>query len=436
MARLNRLLPTITTDDNIIVTSSVDASGFPNFLTAGAGLSLNINGGTTPLVLRIAGEQVRLITNVALTLTATSNQFIYATKTSGQAELVAASFTAVAIPPSYAYTAPAGPATGDLWFDLSTNLMKKYSAGATWVTTPILVIGVARTSGAAIDAVLPEPYRLTPYKRFEVFGNASDGLLTVTGSTTVDGYKQYSFVRIDGAAGSLIATANSSTSKGIAIKSQNPILLINSGVINVNGLMLNQTAGGLAAGAAGSAGGGAQTCGVGGGGGGAAAANAGGTGGNAIGFIRGAGPGGGAGGGAGVAGSNGSSANAIATLGGFTEIYPAMGFGGNGGNGGGDGANNGGTGGRGGGFIYLRAPSILIAAGSSITADGNVGGNGAGGDAGAGGGGGGGMAIVSGGFVSNSGTVSANGATGGTGQGGGKNGGTGGNGTALTVRLW
>jgi hypothetical protein len=46
------------------------------------------------------------------------------------------------------------------------------------------------------------------------------------------------------------------------------------------------------------------------------------------------------------------------------------------------------------------------------------------------------VVAVTGGFVNNLGTISALGGSHGHGVGGGKDGGNGGNGTALTVRLW
>ena len=420
--------------DNQILTSAVDASGNPAFLTAGAGLTLNILGATTNLQLVVAGRKQTLSSNVTLTLTATSNQFIYVTQDVANAALVAADFGASALPPDYDYVAPAAPATDQHWFNLSDNQMYRYS-GAAWVAVNRIFLGVARTSGAAIDGVVCEPYRLSPQKRFELFGNASDGILEVTGTTTLDIPKQYSFVRVDGAAAVLQDTGGAVFSAGVYLRSQNPLLIINSGKIDVSAHAVPQVDPGTGAGGSGNDGG-YYFAGAGGGGGGSNI-NAGGRGGrrgypSLTGVLDGGYPGGGAG----VAGTAGADAVSLSSskLWGFTFQFFSRGS--NGGNGAGDGTNNGGRGGRGGSSAVILVPSILVNTESSIISNGEAGTNGAGGDAGGGGGGGGGMVLAGAGFVSKLGTISANGGAKGLGVNSGKDGGAGGKGQALTVRLW
>jgi len=424
--------------DNQILTSAVDANGNPAFLTAGAGLTLNILGATTPLVLFNHGKWQTLNSDVTLTLADASNQFVYAIQDTANAALVAADFGASALPPDYDYVAPAAAATDQHWFDLAHNQMYRYD-GAAWAAVSRIFLGVARTDGGAITAVVCEPYRLSPQRRFELFGDASDEILTVTGATTVDGYKNYSFVRIDGAAAVLThSVPGTTTHSGLRLRSQNPILVINAGTINVNAKGHTGKTGTIGAGAAGNWGG--LGVGGGGGGGGAGATNAGGVGGafmnrDLLSTTWGAG----AGGAVKTAGSAGTPALAAA----FWEFLFTMGgVGAGAGAGGGDGTRKGGDSGRGGGSFVGLAPAWLIHATSSITANGTNGspGENAGADdAGGGGGGGsaGGIAVVGGGYVNNLGTISA---TGGAGGAGGTNhgaaGGAGGAGAARAERLW
>jgi hypothetical protein len=426
--------------DNQILSSSVDANGNPNFLAAGAGLTLNLNGEATPLRLIVAGQYQTLTSNVSITLTATSNQFVYLTQDLANPALVAADFGASALPPNYGYVAPAAPATDQHWFNLSDNRMYRYS-GTAWVAVKRIFLGVARTSGAAIDGVVCEPYRLSPQKRFELFGDASDGILEVTGATTVNSYKNYRFVRIDGAAltHSSMYSAAAMAINGLRFQSQNPVLILNGGSINVNQAGLGMPAAGTGVGASADAAG--NYVGAGGGGGGAGATNAGGTGGAPKTPVV---PGGIAAGG--VAGAvktpGGNGAPALAARFPWPFALHFLGVGGAGANGGGDGTRKGGRGGFGGGSFQGFAPAWLISATSSITANGGDGAKGedsglANNGGGGGGGGGGGTVVVAGGYINNLGTISASGGTGGAGgTNDGAAGGNGGNGTALAVRLW
>src|ERR1700675_2794485 len=156
--------------DNTIITSFVDSSsGNPNFLS-GSGSTLTIKGATTPLTLMIAGTYQQLISDMMLTVIncsgASQLQFVYAKQDLLNATLQLADFATTALPPVYTYTAPTG-ATGQFWFDLSTNLMKSWN-GSNFVATPAVFLGeIDVTTAPAIDAALSEPYRLNPYRRGE-----------------------------------------------------------------------------------------------------------------------------------------------------------------------------------------------------------------------------------------------------------------------------
>jgi len=178
--------------------------------------------------------------------------------------------------PIYAYTAPSTPMSGQFWFDLSTNLMKKYN-GTTWVVTPAIFLGeIDVTTTPSIDAALCEPYRLNPYRRYEFFGNGTDP--SINSTTTIDGLKQVPVLTMNGTSLTHTQWTLSTPSLGVMVYSQNPVMVINSGHVTATGkgrtggvAEMNAGAGGLAGGCAGAGGGG---------GGGSGTGNSGGTGGS------------------------------------------------------------------------------------------------------------------------------------------------------------
>jgi hypothetical protein len=431
--------------DNAICTSSVDASGNPNFLTTAAGTSLPINGGTTPLVMFIGGVYQQLTTNVTLTVptTASVQQWILAKQDIVNGSMIAGDFLAMNTAPYYGYTAPTCPSPSPalsstnpaFWFNLAANLSELCTSnGGSYSASVSMVIGTIYVNATpAVANILTEPYRLNGYRRFELFGNGSAGVLTVTsGTTTLDSVQQYQSVLVT--AGTVTHSSGGGTvpeqTIGIAIKSQNPVMIVGTGAISANGAGRQGSAGTTGAGAAGASGG---RGGAGGGGGGSTTATGGVGGGGFLWLVDLVTIGGTAGATTPTAGGNGISVNIPLLL----TQYSWQCAGAPGGTGGGDGTNIGGIGGAGGGSIFVNAPSLLAASGTSITANGTVGGNGAAGNAAGGGGGGGGCVILSAGFLTTSAsTITANGGTGGTGQGTGRNGGNGGAGTVQQNKLW
>ncbi|HXJ93495.1 MAG TPA: hypothetical protein VMT20_11505 [Terriglobia bacterium] len=373
------------------------------------------------------------------------------------------------IAPVYSYAAPAGNSGStamtcslgsngggatcpQAWFDLSTNLMKFNTAGSTpnWVATPAIFLGVVDETGTpTVDAVLSEPYRLNPYRRYELFGDGSSGAENLTSGTptTVDGYQQYSTLTVNGSGTVLQHTqwTASNPTTGLILYSQNPVLVINSAAIKADGKGHAGVAGSTGAGGNGNI----ASCG-GAGGGGGWGTNNGGTGGNRLAFFS---VGNSAFGG-GSAGTSGTPAGGAGLSAGTTgapdprwETFVNC-FGGSGGADGGNTTSSatGGASGASGGAVYLRAPSVLLDSTSFMTANGNPGLQGnvtSGGTndcSGSGGGGGGGSAVVAVGFFTNKGTFTASGGAGAGGTSGcavnGGAGGNGGAGLAFSVKLW
>jgi hypothetical protein len=255
------------------------------------------------------------------------------------------------------------------------------------------------------------------------------GSLAVTGGTLTGGTAAF-------------GTSVSARCPGLLIVSQNPVMIINSGIISANAMGFSQP-GTVTTGQAGTSGG---YGGLGGGGGGAGATNAGAGGGCGQKMANFQCSDNAAGGTVGNVGANAGFGPPWNTYAGpyidwgnaFYVVWQG-GYGSGGGPGGGDGTNAGGCGGGGGGMLAIRAPAIFIASTASLTANGGNGCNGAAGNAGGGGAGGGGTVDIAASYISftqGSTTITAAPGAIGNGVGTGKNGGTGSAGEVIIKELW
>jgi len=309
--------------------------------------------------------------------------------------------------------------------------MKSWS-GAAWVAVNRIFIGYVRADATVINAAYAcEPTSLSPIRRFEVFGDGSDGFLDVNaGTTTIDTLKQYTAVVVRGAAGVINHTATTlldTASIVLDLYSQGPIILIRTG--GAAGIVLTGKGAPSGVPAVGAGGGGSGSTSGATGGGGGGGTSAGGKGGYAypyqhLGAVMYGGDGGIAGGGA---GGNGA-VIFFPTSGIRHPISARWGLGTGGGAGGGSGVAVGGAGGAGGGSAMIAAPAFVIGVNNNLLAKGADGSVGPGDSRGGGGGGGGGIIMVYSRNYINSGTVSAVGGTGG--GSGGASSGAGGNGFA------
>lgn len=432
--------------DNAICTSAVDASGNPSFLATAAGVALPINGGTTPLVMFIAGVYQNLNTNVTLTVPSTTavQQWILALQDTTNANMVAADFEAMNTAPFYQYTAPTCPSPSpalsstnpSFWYNLASNVSELCTSNAgSYSPVASMVIGTIYVDATPkVLQVLTEPYRLSPYVRFQNFGNGSNGVLTVTsGTTAINTHQQYQSVLVTG--GTLAHTSLVGTlQNGVTFQSQSPVMIIVAGAVNVAGLGRTGGAGSTGAGVTGESLPGIGGAGGGGGGSGTVSAAGGAGSGHAVWIGQGTSGGGTAGLATPTAGGNGTLTS--------VPLPPFLGFsnecaGGGGGSGAGDATSAGGGGGNAGGSIFMKMPSLLASIGTTISAAGTNGSNGAGGNAGGGGGGGGGCVIINAVFFNvAAATVTVAGGSAGAGVGTGTAGGTGGAGVLQENRLW
>jgi len=439
--------------ESSLCTSAVDGSGNPSFIAQGsAGNNLTITG--TGLVVVTGGlYQVGTgtYTDAITGLTSSKFYYVYVKQDTSNATLVGADFGATQLAPVYSYITPtactgASSTNPQYWFDLTVRTWKKSTAaacsfsaasptvtflGAVWVTATPTISGVAH-----------EPFNLSPYKRYELFGDgfdAQNGGTDITkqektsGSTNIDHWHTYTSVQATGATLQPTSIANNGTTSGLMILySQNPVLIVNTSSVSASSLGRAGAAGQTGAGSGASGGGYAGSSGGGGGGGTGA---------------------GGAGGGRNYYGSNGNNGGspgggAVNTVGGNgnstptgqipfckSQLYAGL-IGSNGGGGGGDGTHAGGAGGASGGGVVVRAPAIVLDASSNITANGGNGANGSAANSGGGGAGGGGTVLVCGGYFSLAGTFTASAGTAGTGAGTGGNGGTATAGIVQKDKLW
>jgi hypothetical protein len=439
--------------DFAICTSAVDGSGNPSFIAQGsAGNNLTITG--TSLVVVINGVRqtgTGTYTDALTGLGSSSYNYIYAKLDSTNANFVAADFAKTTLAPVYSYTTPtactgASGTAPQYWFDLSSRQWKVSTAAAcsfSAASPQVVFLGVVWiTATPTVSGVAHEPFLLSPYRRYEMFGDGFDALNAGTditkqektsGTTTINDMHTYTSFELTGATVSpTIANNNGATSGMTIVYSQNPVLIVNTSSYTATALGRVGANGNTGAGSGGTNGGFSGAAGAGGGGGTAA----GGAGGGRQAFYN-------------IANNPGqSTGGAINTVGGNatatpTGVYPicvsqfnfAL-VGGSGGGGGGDGTHAGGNGGAGGGGVVLRAPGIVVDSGSSFTANGGNGVTPGTANAGGGGAGGGGTVAACGGYYSIAGTFSASAGTIGSGAGTGGAGGTATVGIAQKVKLW
>jgi len=436
--------------DFAICTSST-SSGIPNILSAGSTGDITINAAS--LVVFINGQYqtgTGTLSNAITGLSSSTFYYVYVKQDVTNANFVAADFAATNLPPVYSYIPPsactgASSTNPQYWFDMTQRLWQVSTAAAcafSNASPQVLFLGVAHQSGAnATDGVAHEPYNLSPYARYQLFGDGFDAVnagtdiatqIRTTGTTTVNDHHNYTAVELTGATLSPTTSNNNGTVSGnLVLFSQNPVLIINTSAISASGLGHVGGNGQTGVGSSGTNGGYSGS----GGGGGGGSANAGGTGGGSNNWYNGGNSAGApAGGGVNSGGTNGNR-----TPTGHMPFCSAtfIAFaGGSGGGGGGDGTHAGGNGGPSGGLVALKAPGIQLDASSSITANGTNGSAAGVANAGGGGGGGGGTVILCGGYINSVGTTSANGGGSGAGAGTGGAGGTGANGIVSEEKLW
>lgn len=403
-------VPTVT---NYISTAR-QVSGKTDFfnLTGGFGVDL-VASALDPFVAYVHGIRIALTANQSF-LVSNGNNFIWI----DSAGLVGIS----SLPVTTSFTAPGGPTVDQHWFDLAHNQMFRWN-GASWAAVNRIFIGYIRCDGGVVNARYScEPINLSPIARFRQLGNGSEGFLElIAGTTVIDGFHQYSAVVIRGTA---IVKHTGLSNVPMELRSQGVIAVLDTAMIDLNGLGF--PGGPSFVGAQGNPGTGGGTGGGGGAGGALFNSTAGGAGGGhptPMSPLL-------VGGGVGAVNSAGGPGAPSA----FVTINPArfIAFGYGNGGGAGSGGINFGPGSPGGGYLALFAATIVVGAGAIIRAEGLQGIQGFG-NQGAGGGGGGGIIQLFALIVYNSGTISVNGGLGGIQlTGNGRPGGAGGLG-ALTI---
>lgn len=400
-----------TWEPDTIISSKVTSDNSDFFSVSGLTLTLVANS-TDPFIYSIGNNVYKLTANATLEVTDNANNFIYIDNTGAMSRQ--------ATPATYAFTAPAGPASGDHWYDLGKRAMKTYN-GSAWVASNDIAIGYVRADSSTINATYAcEPIGFTPFDRRKISSGA-DGFLNVTsGTTTIDTTKNYTAVVVISTANIKHTASNANVCQ--TLKVQGVIALMGSSGIDLAGLGNGGAAGNTGAGSGGN--GGAYGGGGGGGGGGTSAGGAGGSPETLARYTS-------TGGGSAGSSSGGTGGAGIATP--LASVTPS-GFvfslhGNAGAGGGGDGGSAGANGGAGGGSAIIYCSALAATSGSVLRADGANGTVGGGANRGGGGGGGGGVILV---FCRNyimNGTASAaagtGGGSGGAGSGAGGNGGAG-----------
>ena len=135
---------------NSVNVSITDSSGYPNFLSAGTGLAVNLAASEVKLELDIAGYYQALEEDTVIEdLYASTTNYLYAEK--GEEETP--SFGRTNLEPIYAYTEPATPSTDQHWLDLAAGKMKRFN-GSNWEEKQRIFIGEAVTDEDSVTEVV------------------------------------------------------------------------------------------------------------------------------------------------------------------------------------------------------------------------------------------------------------------------------------------
>lgn len=135
---------------NTVFGSAVDASGLPNFISIGTGLSVNIDGNPTPVKMDVNGFFRKIDSDTTISgLTPSTTCFLYAEKVTGVTPTLGHSTQK----PMYSYTPPGSPPTDMHWFDLSERQMKRWT-GSAWEYKSRIFIGEAVTDASSVTSVV------------------------------------------------------------------------------------------------------------------------------------------------------------------------------------------------------------------------------------------------------------------------------------------
>ena len=143
-----------------VLSSVIDASGYANFISAGAGLAVNIDGTPTPIRIAFAAgfgtsgaiDYVGSIdsdTSISSLATSTTN-FLFAERNSGTG---AVTLGKVSVAPVYSYAAPSH-AANQYWFSIPAMKMYLSNGSDTWTEKQVVFLGEAVTDGASVTSVI------------------------------------------------------------------------------------------------------------------------------------------------------------------------------------------------------------------------------------------------------------------------------------------
>lgn len=156
----NGAIAGVATVRQTVLNGSTDSSGFPNALSAGAGLAVTLTAtGTAFLLSFAAGFDAngnidylgQFTANQSFSsLTASTTNYLYVDRDSTTGALTTGFSTLL---PVYQTIAPTSPATGQHWFDLNAFTMKRWS-GSAWVVFQRVFVGEAIAGASTITTTV------------------------------------------------------------------------------------------------------------------------------------------------------------------------------------------------------------------------------------------------------------------------------------------
>lgn len=143
-----------------VLSAAVDANGYPNFISVGSGLAVNIDGTPTPIRIAFAAGfgangalnyigTIDSDTSIS-SLAAGATNYLYAERNT---ETGAVTLGKVSVAPIYSYAAPSH-AANQYWFSIPEMVMYLSNGTDTWTAKQVVFLGEAVTDGSSVTSVV------------------------------------------------------------------------------------------------------------------------------------------------------------------------------------------------------------------------------------------------------------------------------------------
>ncbi|HSA05556.1 MAG TPA: hypothetical protein P5556_00095 [Candidatus Gastranaerophilales bacterium] len=183
-------LTTSTCTRQTVLSGSVDANGYANFLSAGTGLAVNLDATPDPVIVTFAQGFNELGTvdyfekidadQTISSLTASTTNFLYVDR---DLSTSAITYGHTTLAPDYGFARPSSPSTGQHHFNIPKMTMEVYN-GSSWEVKQRVFLGEAVTDEDSVTDVIT--YVLRGFCSSEIFSVSINTAYTKSINTGVN----------------------------------------------------------------------------------------------------------------------------------------------------------------------------------------------------------------------------------------------------------